>query len=52
MDITISERRDIPKEGIIALYKANGWSTAKKPDKLYRALMNSHSLITHGTATG
>jgi hypothetical protein len=46
MDITISERRDIPKEDIIALYKANGWSAAEKPDRLYRVLMNSHSLIT------
>jgi len=28
------------------LYKANKWSSADKPDELYKGLMNSHSLIT------
>ena len=44
--IEISETRDIKKEKIIALYKSNGWSAAEKPDELYKALMNSYSLIT------
>jgi len=46
MDIKISETRDIEIEEIIALYKANGWSSAEKPTDLYNALLNSHSLIT------
>ncbi len=46
MSIKISETRDIEKEKIIALYKANRWSAAEKPDELYQALINSHSLIT------
>jgi len=46
MSIKISETRDIEREKIIALYKANGWSAAEKPDELYQALINSHSLVT------
>ena len=46
MDITISETRDIKVEDIIALYKANKWSSANKPTDLYNALINSHSLVT------
>ena len=46
MNIRISETRDIKPEKIIALYKANGWSAADKPTELYKALLNSHSLIT------
>jgi len=46
MSIKILETRDIEREKIIALYKANGWSAAEKPDELYQALINSHSLIT------
>ena len=46
MKILISETRDIKVEEIIELYKANEWSSAEKPDELYNALLNSHSLIT------
>ncbi len=46
MDIEIKETKEINKEKIITLYKANKWSSAKKPDLLYKALMNSDSLIT------
>jgi len=46
MGIRISGIRDIEKEKIIALYKANGWSAAENPDELYKALMNSHSFVT------
>lgn len=46
MSIKISETKDIKREDVVALYKANGWSAAEKPDELYRALMNSHALIT------
>ena len=46
MDIEIKETKEINKEKIIELYKANKWSSAEKPDLLYKALMNSDSLIT------
>lgn len=46
MEITISDTRNIHQEKIIALYKANAWSSADKPDELYKALMNSHALIS------
>lgn len=46
MEIVISETREIEIEQIIALYKANDWSSADKPNELYNALLNSHSFIT------
>ena len=46
MLIKISETRDIPQEAIVALYKANGWSAADKPETLCSALYNSHSLVS------
>lgn len=44
--MTISDRRDITKEDIIDLYKANKWSSAEKPNELYLGLINSHSLVS------
>ena len=46
MDIEIKEIKEVNKEKIIELYQANKWSSAEKPDLLYKALMNSDSLIT------
>ncbi len=46
MNIKISDTRNIKQEEVIALYKANGWSAAEKPEELYKALLSSHSLIT------
>jgi len=46
MEIEIKETKEIIKGKIIKLYEANKWSSAKKPDLLYKALMNSDSLIT------
>ncbi len=46
MDIHISETRDISIDQILALYKANKWSAAEKPEALYQALMHAHTLIT------
>ncbi len=46
MDIEIKETKEINKEKFVKLYKANKWSSAEKPDLLYKALMNSDSLIT------
>ena len=38
MDIEIKETKEISVEEIIKLYKSNKWSSAKKPDLLYKAL--------------
>ena len=46
MEIRLSETRDIKREDIVALYRANGWGAAEKPDELYNSLMNSHTLVT------
>ena len=46
MNIKISEIKNIEREKIIALYKVNGWSSAEKPNELYKALINSHSLVS------
>ena len=46
MDIEYSETRDIPLEKVLELYRANEWSAAEKPEALYKALVNSHTLIT------
>lgn len=45
MEIRLSEQRDIELEAIIALYRANGWSSADKPQELFQGLMNSHALV-------
>jgi GNAT superfamily N-acetyltransferase len=38
---------DRPNEAeVVALYKANEWSSASKPTQLLAALENSHSLVT------
>ena len=36
----------IEQSEIIALYRANEWSSAEKPAQLLAALRNSHSLVT------
>ena len=41
-----TEDRNLPPEQVIALYKANDWSSAKKPELLLNALQNSHSLVS------
>ncbi len=46
MKIILSETRDIKPKDIMRLYKANKWSSVNKPVELYKALINSHSLIT------
>ncbi len=46
MNIHISKTKDISQEDIIAIYEANHWSSAKKPDKLYQALINSPTLVS------
>jgi GNAT superfamily N-acetyltransferase len=44
--IRYSEIRDLPLESVLALYRANEWSSALKPDLLHKALLASHSLVT------
>ena len=46
MKLEISLEDNIEVEEVIALYKANCWSSANKPEKLIPALKNSHSLVT------
>jgi len=44
--IEYRETRELPLESVLALYRANGWSAADKPELLHKALLASHSLIT------
>lgn len=46
MTIVIRETKDVKQGDIIEIYEANKWSSAEKPDKLFKALLNSHSFIT------
>ena len=46
MKIDIKEVREVSLEKVLKLYKSNEWSSANKPDELYKGLQNSHSLIT------
>lgn len=42
----ISMQDAIGQSEVIDLYRANGWSSADKPDQLMAALLNSHSRVT------
>ena len=44
--IQIRDTRDVPKEAVLDLYRANNWSSANKPEQLHQALLHSHSLVT------
>ena len=44
--IQYSDTRDLPREAVLSLYRANEWSSAEKPDLLLRAMRASHSLVT------
>ena len=46
MELELSLEDDIETDEVIALYKANGWSSAEKPEKLIPALNNSDALVT------
>jgi GNAT superfamily N-acetyltransferase len=46
MELELSLEDDIETDEVIALYKANGWSSADKPEKLIPALNNSDALVT------
>ncbi|HEY2665060.1 MAG TPA: GNAT family N-acetyltransferase [Candidatus Binataceae bacterium] len=44
--IKYHRRRELPLKQIIALYRANGWSAADKPQRLKRGLRNSHAVVS------
>jgi GNAT superfamily N-acetyltransferase len=44
--IRYSDTREVVLESILALYRANEWSSAQKPALLHKALLASHSLFT------
>lgn len=46
MHITYNDNKSIQKEEVIELYQLHQWSSANKPDELFQALLNSHSLVT------
>jgi|SRR5215467_14428381 len=45
-DIDYRSTHDVPLDGVLLLYKANGWSAAEKPELLHKALINSETLIS------
>ncbi|MBQ5965640.1 GNAT family N-acetyltransferase [Massilia sp. ZL223] len=46
MSIEVSLSDKIDRGEVIHLYRANGWSSADKPDQLMAGLRNSHALVT------
>lgn len=46
MDLKISLNDEIKEDEVVALYAANNWSSAKKPQELMGALRNSHCVVT------
>lgn len=44
--IRYSQRRDLKIEQILPIYEAHNWTSAKKPEILLKALINSHSLVS------
>ena len=44
--IQYRDSREFPFESVMALYRANEWSAANKPELLHKALLSSHSLIS------
>ena len=46
MDVHYSMTDALTEEEVVSLYKANGWSSAEKPNILMNALRGSHSVVT------
>ena len=46
MKLELNLEDNIGTDEVIALYRANGWSSAEEPEKLIPALNNSDSLVT------
>lgn len=41
-----TSKQNLQLEQLVALYKANKWSAANKPEQLCKGLLNSHNLVT------
>jgi len=46
MSIEISLDDDVELDEVLAVYRANEWSSAEKPEQLIAALRNSETLVT------
>ena len=46
MDVEIRFTKEIPKDQLLEIYRLNNWSSAEKPELLYKALTNSHTLVS------
>lgn len=46
MDVKVELNGQIDEAEVIALYRANKWSSADNPEQLMSALRNSHTLVT------
>ena len=46
MDVTYSDTREIDMDQVLALYRANHWSSADKPRELAHALRHADTVIT------
>lgn len=46
MSLVVKFDTAVEQDEVVALYKSNGWSSAKVPEKLIPALVNSDSLVT------
>jgi GNAT superfamily N-acetyltransferase len=46
MSVAVSLNDSLGDDEVLALYKANAWSSAEKPQQLLAALRNSHALVT------
>lgn len=46
MEIQIKDSFKINEQDVLEIYQVNNWSSAKKPEQLIQALLNSHSLVT------
>lgn len=44
--IELKETLDLPREPVLALYRANEWSAADKPDALLNHLRKSHAVVS------
>lgn len=44
--IELREDKDLPRHQVLALYRANRWSSAEKPDALLNHLRASHSVVS------
>ena len=45
-EIALKETKSIDADQIVALYAANDWSSAAKPEQLHAALSNSDALVS------